>query len=496
MKNKGFTMIELLAIITILATILLISFPTLINMTRRDKERQYNDMVNTLCKAGETYIYDNQDEYPELGTTGNIMYVDIDDLKNDDLIDKYEKNPKTEKSISGNIKYTVESDKSLKCYYAENMPISNMLMESPKKDDYTADNITFLNTQINNSNISKFLLHNTINISEGYEQKDCSYLQDESVICYWKEDFEEDNVKYYEMNIAANGQIYTPYNSKYLFANLGRYKLTELDLNLINTKYTINMSNMFDATGYDLMTTLNLGKQFNTSNVTNMSNMFWATGSTSMTSLNLGDKFDTSNVTNMEGMFSHTGNDSMVTLNLGDKFDTSNVTKMNGMFDATGYESMISLDLGDKFDTSNVTDMSAMFYETGSTSMTSLNLGSKFDTSNVTKMSVMFYGTGYKSMTSLDLGNKFDTSNVTIMNGMFWATGYKSMTSLDLGNKFMILEDTFTSDMFYECGKSGVLMQVIVPNQSLKDKILSLTNANVPEFWKANDGAIIQIAGS
>ena len=52
MNNKGFTMIELLAIITVLVTILLVSFPTLINMTRKDKERQYNDMVTTLLSAG------------------------------------------------------------------------------------------------------------------------------------------------------------------------------------------------------------------------------------------------------------------------------------------------------------------------------------------------------------------------------------------------------------------------------------------------------------
>ena len=58
MKNKGFTMIELLAIVTVLAAILLVSFPTLINITRKDKERKYNDMVDTLCKAGETYIYE------------------------------------------------------------------------------------------------------------------------------------------------------------------------------------------------------------------------------------------------------------------------------------------------------------------------------------------------------------------------------------------------------------------------------------------------------
>ena len=117
MNNKGFTLIELLAIVTVLVTILVVSFPTLINMTRRDKEKQYNDMVNTICKAGETYIYENQELFPELGTPGNSLYVELDNLKNDELIRKDEINPKTKTNLFGRLEYTIESDKSLKCNF-------------------------------------------------------------------------------------------------------------------------------------------------------------------------------------------------------------------------------------------------------------------------------------------------------------------------------------------------------------------------------------------
>ena len=95
MKTRGFTMIELLAIITILSLILLISFPTLINITRNDKEREYNDLVDTLCKAGETYIYNNQQIYPELENIGSVFYLRIADLINDNLVNKSQKSPKT-----------------------------------------------------------------------------------------------------------------------------------------------------------------------------------------------------------------------------------------------------------------------------------------------------------------------------------------------------------------------------------------------------------------
>ena len=117
MKTRGFTMIELLAIITVLAAILLVSFPTLINMTRKDKERQYNDMVTTLCKSGETYIYDNEDMFPGLGTEGNSIYIELDDLINYGLVKNNEINPKTNNNLFGRLEYIVQADKSLKCNF-------------------------------------------------------------------------------------------------------------------------------------------------------------------------------------------------------------------------------------------------------------------------------------------------------------------------------------------------------------------------------------------
>ena len=425
MKTRGFTMIELLAIITVLAAILLVSFPTLINMTRKDKENQYTDLVNTLCKAGETYIYNNEELFPDIGTEGDINYVDIENLINDNLVDKSTVNPKTGNNISGNIKYTTEEDKTLNCYYSENTPIPNMLAESE-------NNNLFLSTNVKSEEISKFSLHTDgTTFDNSYESIDCSYNKDESVMCYWKEDIEV--ADYYEMHVAANGEIYTPYDSSYLFSNLGMFELRELDLTGLNTKFTLNMVRMFMATGNDSMESLNLGNKFDTSNVTNMERMFIRTGAVSMTSLDLGDKFDTSNVTNMEKMFEFAGNEAMINLNLGDKFDTSNVTNMKEMF----------------------------------------------------------YNTGVVSMTSLDLGDKFDTSNVTDMRSMFFMTGNRKMTTLNLGKKFTIPDDVNRLHMFWNCGRRNILTSVIVPNQEFKDKILSLNM--VPEFWQENDGAIIQV---
>ena len=55
----------------------------------------------------------------------------------------------------------------------------------------------------------------------------------------------------------------------------------------------------FYGTGYNTLLDLDLENKFNTSKVTNMTGMFRWLGFESLTSLRLGDNFDTRNVTDM-----------------------------------------------------------------------------------------------------------------------------------------------------------------------------------------------------
>ena len=167
-----------------------------------------------------------------------------------------------------------------------------------------------------------------------------------------------------------------------------------------------------------------------TSRVTNMSYMFGETGYNSKVfKLDLsGNKFDTSNVTNMNAMFTNTGYSSTdFTLNLGSKFDTSNVTNMSWTFNYTGYNSTkFTLDLGEKFNTSKVTNMRCMFQMTAyNDPVFTLNIGNKFDTSNVTDMVNMFHSTGYKSsLFKLD-ASKWNVAKVTDYSGFRYASADK-----------------------------------------------------------------------
>ena len=144
----------------------------------------------------------------------------------------------------------------------------------------------------------------------------------------------------YKVYIGSNEQIYAATDSSYLFAWIGfseRCTSTETitNLHLLNTSQVYDMSYMFASVGYNAMTKLDLGDNFDTSNVTDMSAMFQATGVNAMTSLDLGDNFDTSNVTDMHNMFYATGRDTMTGLYLGESF-TRIAEENTEMFHDTG----------------------------------------------------------------------------------------------------------------------------------------------------------------
>ena len=261
----------------------------------------------------------------------------------------------------------------------------------------------------------------------------------------------------FKVYVGSDYEIFGNTDSSYLFRSVGLSENctsteTITNINLLNVSSVTNMYRMFELTGTNAMTKLDLGNNFNTSNVTSMFGMFSGTGQKAMTTLNLGSNFNTSRVTNMIYMFNWTGRGKMTSLNLGTNFDTSNVINMSYMFNGCGYGKMTSLNLGTKFNTSKVTNMASMFKSCGYNSLTSLDLGSLFDTSKVTNMLSMFEGTGYTAMTSLNLGTNFDTSKVTNMSNMFKATGYTKMASLDLKTKFNTSKVTNMSGMFASTG--------------------------------------------
>lgn len=64
--KKGFTLVELLAVLVILGAIVLVSVPSLISTNKASKENEYNEFVTTIENAAEAYVETHPDKYADL----------------------------------------------------------------------------------------------------------------------------------------------------------------------------------------------------------------------------------------------------------------------------------------------------------------------------------------------------------------------------------------------------------------------------------------------
>lgn len=85
--KKGFTLIELIAVVVILSILAIIATPNIVNMIDRGKKEQYvADAKDFIAKA--TYMY-KQEKYKEKFPNGTIKLGDIEGINDSDLTDPY-----------------------------------------------------------------------------------------------------------------------------------------------------------------------------------------------------------------------------------------------------------------------------------------------------------------------------------------------------------------------------------------------------------------------
>lgn len=85
MKNKGFTLIELTAIVLILGVIFLVSYPTLENILNKSEKDQLNIDEENIILAAKTYLNKNNSEYDF--NVGSKISVPITSLVENELVD-------------------------------------------------------------------------------------------------------------------------------------------------------------------------------------------------------------------------------------------------------------------------------------------------------------------------------------------------------------------------------------------------------------------------
>ena len=88
-REKGFTLVELLAVIAILGVVLLIAIPLLINNIDNKKIDASDKVKELIITAARTYVIDNEIETPIVIPISNLCsYIDcpvIDPYTNEEI---------------------------------------------------------------------------------------------------------------------------------------------------------------------------------------------------------------------------------------------------------------------------------------------------------------------------------------------------------------------------------------------------------------------------
>lgn len=99
--NKGFTLVELLAILTILGIITLVSVPSIVVTNKKSQENNYMQYKKTVENAAEVYVETHPEEFQEVKTiAGTTVNIKTEDLIIAGFIHGTLQNPKTKTKIS------------------------------------------------------------------------------------------------------------------------------------------------------------------------------------------------------------------------------------------------------------------------------------------------------------------------------------------------------------------------------------------------------------
>lgn len=106
MNNKGFTLMELLAVIIILSLLALLANTSVTKVVKDSKVDLYNIQLENIKLAAESWGADNLYKLPN---SGECKYLTVGDLKNYGLLDSELKDPRNNTDISDSLKIKISS---------------------------------------------------------------------------------------------------------------------------------------------------------------------------------------------------------------------------------------------------------------------------------------------------------------------------------------------------------------------------------------------------
>lgn len=99
MKNDGFSLVELLAVLILLGILAIILIPNMYSYLQKSKEDLYNTQVNIIKEAAESYVADNIDDI-NCSSIGENSEISLSLLQEKGYLKEELKNPKTNKNFN------------------------------------------------------------------------------------------------------------------------------------------------------------------------------------------------------------------------------------------------------------------------------------------------------------------------------------------------------------------------------------------------------------
>ena len=454
MNKKGFTLIELLAVIIILGILMLIAIPSVTNYINNSRKESYIDTAKEIIKgatilvnSGELEINDPETTYYipcTCITTENKMSSPFGDFDPAYIIATYDNNTYSYYWMSRDtqgigIKDIISSDELKSDYIVSNISANDIAAKygldgrghiiefnsdcssyvSKTAEKLIASHERFPNQSpgtlmvgsngpygIFGKNITKNVVEriifedSKIVPDNAIDSWDVSVEHDGSIMAWFLDD---DENAMYELHIGQDGGVRANPDSKYALSYF--YRAKYIDVTKLNTSEVIDMSHMFDATGYSSFEADNeifriIGlENFDTSKVQTMDSMFYWTGRTTRDwSIGKLDSWDVSSVKTFSHMFYRAAYNArgFDIGNIG-YWNVSETISMDHMFYSAGYGSY-TWSIGDlsNWNPINVVNMESMF---GSAANFSSTYTKSFGTLNVyaDNISGMFNGACYLS---------------------------------------------------------------------------------------------------
>ena len=158
MKKKGFTLVEVLAVIIILNIILIISVVGTFSIIKKGKENTYNSLINSILNSAKIYISDNENIESELDLNGYFI-ITLNDLVTNNIIKDDLIDARTDESIplTKKIVITKQNDFSLNlCYEDVDCYVPELLVDKIEEEIVTSGEGLYQELDLNNNQVSYY----------------------------------------------------------------------------------------------------------------------------------------------------------------------------------------------------------------------------------------------------------------------------------------------------------------------------------------------------